>query len=450
MLDNRPYTFDRVFRIFVAILAVYGIYWLLTYLSEALVPFAVAFLLAYLLNPIVTLVQRKITHRAAAVGVTLAGVLVICLLGLLTLIPMVTNEMRNMASIVRKVSADNEIGDKIQKAFKFGRNVGGTEKNGASSGDGVQGANQDSPENTGAGKETAESSPDQAPHRPLSEVLAERLQEDLQNYFEKGGLLKLLEDADITAIAQMAFHKLLPGAQGLFRGAISLLAGLAGLLVIFLYLIFMLLEYQRVKGEWETLIPPRFKEPILVFVKEFDVAMSRHFRAQAVVAVLVGLFFAAGFVMIGLPMGILLGLFVGLLNMVPYLQILGVIPAALLAVMKALQTDGNIWWQLLLVLMVFGVVQLIQDGLLTPKIMGDVTGMSPAMILLSISVWGKLLGFLGLVIALPMTCLTLAYYRRVISALMAEEEAERAPPEKPSEGIKRNRAEERAESGVGD
>ena len=70
-------------------------------------------------------------------------------------------------------------------------------------------------------------------------------------------------------------------------------------------------------------------------------------------------------------------------------------------------------------LLVFGVVQLIQDAILTPKIMGDVTGMSPAMILLSISVWGKLLGFLGLIIALPMSCLVLAYYRRVISMLLS-------------------------------
>jgi predicted PurR-regulated permease PerM len=418
----------------VTILAVYGIYWLLTYLSDALVPFAVAFLLAYLLNPIVTHVQRRITHRAAAVGVTLAGVLVICLLGLLALIPMVTNEMRNMASIVRKVSADSEIGDKIQNAFKFGKKTSRIGKVGDNKDDPSPDANLDSPENPDAENEAAEGSPAEAPHRALSEVLAERLQENLQDYFEKGGLLKLLEDADLPAIAQMAFNKLLPGAQGLFRGALSLLAGLAGMLVIFLYMIFMLLEYQRVKGEWETLIPPRFKEPILVFVNEFDVAMSRHFRAQAVVAALVGLFFSAGFVMIGLPMGILLGLFVGLLNMVPYLQILGIIPAALLGVMKALQTDGSIWWQLLLVLVVFGVVQLIQDGLLTPKIMGDVTGMSPAMILLSISVWGKLLGFLGLVIALPMTCLALAYYRRVISSLMTEEdETNRAPPDEPEE-----------------
>ncbi len=65
----------------------------------------------------------------------------------------------------------------------------------------------------------------------------------------------------------------------------------------------------------------------------------------------------------------------------------------------------------MLVMLVFGIIQLIQDMILTPKIMGDVTGLNPAIILLSLSIWGKLLGMLGLIIALPMTTLLIAYYR---------------------------------------
>jgi len=69
-----------------------------------------------------------------------------------------------------------------------------------------------------------------------------------------------------------------------------------------------------------------------------------------------------------------------------------------------------------LTLLVFAIVQIIQDSILTPRIMGKVTGLSPAIILLSVSVWGKLLGVFGLIIALPMTCLLLAYYRRIIES----------------------------------
>jgi predicted PurR-regulated permease PerM len=62
------------------------------------------------------------------------------------------------------------------------------------------------------------------------------------------------------------------------------------------------------------------------------------------------------------------------------------------------------------------VVQIIQDVILVPKIMGKVTGLNPAMMMLSLSIWGKLLGLLGMIIALPVTCLLLVYYRRLINS----------------------------------
>jgi predicted PurR-regulated permease PerM len=82
--------------------------------------------------------------------------------------------------------------------------------------------------------------------------------------------------------------------------------------------------------------------------------------------------------------------------------------------MHAVQSGTNIWMVLGLTGLVFVVVQLIQDGFLTPKIMGKVTGLNPAMIMLSLSIWGKLLGLLGMIIALPVTYMLLVYYRRLI------------------------------------
>ena len=113
-------------------------------------------------------------------------------------------------------------------------------------------------------------------------------------------------------------------------------------------------------------------------------------------------------------MAILLGLMLGLMNMVPYLQLLGIPPAFFLALLHAVDTGGSVWTAMGLTALVFGVVQVMQDAVLTPRIMGGVTGLSPAIILLSLSVWGKILGFLGLIIAIPATCLVLAYYRRIM------------------------------------
>jgi predicted PurR-regulated permease PerM len=87
----------------------------------------------------------------------------------------------------------------------------------------------------------------------------------------------------------------------------------------------------------------------------------------------------------------------------------------LLSLVHAVETGTNPWLVLALTGAVFLVVQAIQDLLLVPKIMGDVTGLNPAMIMLSLSVWGKLLGLLGLIVALPMTYLLLVYYRRFLA-----------------------------------
>ena len=98
--------------------------------------------------------------------------------------------------------------------------------------------------------------------------------------------------------------------------------------------------------------------------------------------------------------------------MVPYLQIVGTIPCLILAGLKALEQSESFFGALGLVLLVFGMIQVIQETVLVPRIQGKAMGLSPAIILLSLSVWGKLLGFLGLILALPLTCLGLTYYRR--------------------------------------
>ena len=113
-------------------------------------------------------------------------------------------------------------------------------------------------------------------------------------------------------------------------------------------------------------------------------------------------------------MAIGLGLFIGALNMVPYLQIIGFLPTILLAILKAADTGQNFWIIIASALAVFAVVQIIQDTIIVPKIMGKITGLNPAIILLSLSVWGSLMGVLGMIIALPLTTLMLSYYQRFI------------------------------------
>ena len=88
--------------------------------------------------------------------------------------------------------------------------------------------------------------------------------------------------------------------------------------------------------------------------------------------------------------------------------------AAVLAALRAVEGDGSFLVSVLLTLLVFAVVQVIQDSLITPRVMGKATGLRPVAILLGVFVWGKLLGFLGLLLAIPLTCLGIAYYRRYV------------------------------------
>ena len=101
--------------------------------------------------------------------------------------------------------------------------------------------------------------------------------------------------------------------------------------------------------------------------------------------------------------------------MVPYMQALGIPPCIVLCLIQSAQTGQPVWLTLLLMAVVFIVVQSIQDMVLTPKIMGNVTGMSPAAILLSLSIWGAICGVIGMIIALPITTLIISYYDRYIA-----------------------------------
>jgi predicted PurR-regulated permease PerM len=215
-------------------------------------------------------------------------------------------------------------------------------------------------------------------------------------------------------MAKDTAKKLLPGVWGVLSGAANVLTFITGLLVIMLYVVFLLIDYHNMAARWRDYLPPSMRDDVSRFVEEFIQATNRYFRSQALVACCVAVLFAISFSIIGLPLAILMGIFIGLLNMVPYLQIVGTIPCLLLAGLKALEQGDNFLGALGLVLLVFGVVQLIQETVLVSRFQGEAMGLSPAIILLSISVWGKLLGFLGLILALPLTCLGLIYYRRYL------------------------------------
>ena len=212
---------------------------------------------------------------------------------------------------------------------------------------------------------------------------------------------------DVQSIAKAAFK--------LVSNGIEFILSIIGWCMVLLYLVFIMLDYEKLLTGFKKMVPPKYRETTLRIFGDIQDSMDHYFRGQSLVALCVGILFAIGFSIIGLPMGVVLGLFIGLLNMVPYLQLISLIPTTVLCIVCSVDCEVTFWhiWTECMILYI--VVQAIQDLVLTPKIMGKYLGLNPAIILLSLSIWGSLMGLIGLIIALPVTTLLIAYYNRYIN-----------------------------------
>ncbi len=358
--NDRSFTLDRVVQLSLFAGLAWGLVLLLDYLSDVLLPFVTGLVVAYFLDPVTNRVQHVIKQRVLAALFTLVSITLAVSLVVWLMVPLVGNELADMGRTVSKMATNTDL---------------------------AQAAKEYLPENV---------------WEEVNEILK---RDDVKRYLTSDGALQMAKD---TA------KKLLPGVWGVLSGAANMLTFITGLLVIMLYVVFLLIDYHNMATRWRDYLPPSIRDDVSGFVEEFILATNRYFRSQALLASCVAVLFAIGFSIIGLPLAILMGILIGLLNMVPYLQIVGTIPCLLLAGLKALEQGDNLLWALSLVLLVFGVVQLIQETVLVSRFQGKAMGLSPSIILLSISVWGKLLGFLGLILALPLTCLGLTYYRRYL------------------------------------
>jgi len=366
---SQRYDLDRVVRLALGALGAFCLIWLLRYLSDVLIPFALGILLAYLINPVVSALETRLRNRVAATLLTVLGCLVVLSALVVIAIPIAAGQLADFTTVISGFGED-------AAAFQEARPL----------------------------------------RERIDDYIAAQKNETVRHALEvvRKELRDALTQERVEQYAVNLGRKLAPGVLSVVSGTLSFVVGLSVLLIVLLYVVFVSIDYGRIAGGWKTYLPPQHRERIVGFLDEFSFAMSRYFRGQILIALTVGVLFAIAFWLIGLRMGILLGLFIGLLNIVPYLQIVGMVPALMLAVLRAVERGGSVFWSVALVLAIFGIIQLIQDGVLVPRIMGKQTGLRPAIILLSVFVWGKLLGFLGLVLAIPLTCLGIAVYRRSV------------------------------------
>ena len=351
---TKKWDIDRITRAVISLAVVVLLYLLIRRLSGVLLPFLISMLIAYLLNPLVDFLQHKCRLKYRILSV-FAALLISA--GILTGL---------IAALATPISRQ------IQQV------------------------------SVGISEYVQNFSPNQ--------YLTPEMNEQLRDLMQSIDIKTLLESGELQA----AVKNLLPKMGNWIGSGLSAIAGLAIVFVCFLYVIFLLIDFEKIEKNWQRFIPNKYRDSIVMLIDDLVKNMNAYFRGQALIASIVGVLFAIGFQIIGLPLGIVIGLLIGVLNLVPYMQALGIPICVLLGLLQSYETGRPIWLVLLLIAVVFIVVQTIQDMLLTPKIMGDVTGMGPAWILLALSVWGSLLGLIGMILALPLTSILISYYKRFV------------------------------------
>lgn len=369
---KKEITFDRFIR---GALVVGGLLlagYIISYLSTVLLPFFVAVAIAYLLFPIVRFLQYKckLKNRILSIFVALTLVLGSFTALAFIIVPPFIDQFNHMQTVAIDFLKDPKMQEKVIPP-------------------------------------------------PALHFLKERINETRIEQF--------LSSKDV----QETVKKVLPKAWDVIWSTAGVVLNLLASLIGLLYLFFLLKDYERYAYGWINFVPHSRREIARQLVGDIKQGMNGYFRGQALVALSNCVMFSVGFWILGFPIPVGLGCFIGLISFVPYLQVIGFVPAFFLALLHAAETGQSFWLLFGGVFLVYIVVQVLQDTIVTPHVMGKIMGLSPAVILLSLSVWGYILGIIGLIIALPVTTLMISYYRRYV--IGPEEEVVGDEPQAPIE-----------------
>lgn len=351
-MSTKPYTFDRVVRLLIGLAILILLFLLIKKLSNVLLPFVLAWFLAYLLQPIVRFFQYKLKLKNRILSITSTLLIFfIAIIGIISFLsPMISREFEKLSQILVLYSKGISVNTFFPIAW----------------------------------------------------------QNEFKNYIAHLDIMSVLQDQNFIS----AIKNLTPHLWDIIYGSLDFVIGLSVVFIVFVYLIFILVDYEKITSSWLDIIPPVYRVLVSGIIKDVESGMNRYFRGQALVALIVAILFITAFSLIQLPLAIVLGLLMGVFTMVPYLRIILIVPALGLGFLQSAETGVSFGSVLLGIAIVFIVIQVLEEFILIPKIMGKVTGLNPAAILLSLSVWGSLMGMLGLIIALPTTTLIISYYKR--------------------------------------
>ena len=351
---ERKYDFDRVVRIIITLVSIATAIYVINYLSPVLLPFLVGCILAYVINPLVGMVQRVplLRNRGLAVVVTMLLVAGVITLAFWLLIPYLITEFTEMGKMLAAYA---------KSSFSV-------------------------------------------PYIPAV------VHDYIKTHIDLTQWETLLSKEEWFNIANNVFS----GTWSFLGGTLSVVVSVFSWIIVLLYMFFVLLDYDKISRGFKAAVPRRYRRMTFRILSDVQDTMSRYFRGQALVSLFVGIIFAIEFYIIGLPMAIVFGLSIGVMNMVPYLQLASIPVAAFLCLVASVATGGSFLTLFAWTIGAYLLCQVIQDMVLIPAIMKQQMGLNPAIIFLALSLWAYVLGFIGLIIALPLTTVLISYYNEFV------------------------------------
>ncbi len=178
-------------------------------------------------------------------------------------------------------------------------------------------------------------------------------------------------------------------------------------------LFYMLMDWSRFMAQLRQLVPPRLRAPTDGFLREADEVLGQYLRGQLLVMLILAFAYSAGLGLFGLDLALPIGIFTGLAIFVPYLGFGVGLVLALFAGLLEFSATRGIGYSLVMVAVVYGVGQMFESFLLTPRLVGERIGLHPLAVIFALLAFGQLFGFVGVLVALPASAVLLVAIRRI-------------------------------------
>ena len=328
------------------ILAVVLIFSGIIMIGKVLIPFIIALILAYILNPLLEKIQNKIKIKRSIICFTAALIVAIIIFSLpLYLLPSLALQLK---MVINKIpDAINAINKNILDPLnmKYAVNF----------------------------------------HIQLDQIKVLILS-NMQGIFQKLDLLPLLARNGMLAIETLVYMILTP-----------------------FILFYSLINWKYILNFFENLIPRPYLTNMLMIFKEIDLMLASYLRGQILVMFIMAAYYATALHFVGLSSGIVIGILTGLLVFIPYL---GILTGFILALLISL-AQFNDMHEIIAVLVVFGVGHVLEGALVTPFLVGGRIGLNPVMIILSLMVFGQLFGLVGVLLALPLSTISVVLIKHI-------------------------------------